>query len=63
MCVAAACRKIREWQVGVALFSVGNVANFISFGEQLLEEPATSTLLRSDSAAVGSVIKSSIMLR
>uniref|UniRef100_A0A383W012 Magnesium transporter n=1 Tax=Tetradesmus obliquus TaxID=3088 RepID=A0A383W012_TETOB len=27
-----AVSKIREWQIGVALFSVGNVANFISFG-------------------------------
>eukprot|EP00879_Flechtneria_rotunda_P022907 GHRR01024211.1.p1 GENE.GHRR01024211.1~~GHRR01024211.1.p1 ORF type:complete len:154 (+),score=27.59 GHRR01024211.1:505-966(+) len=25
--------KIREWQIGVALFSLGNVGNFVSFGE------------------------------
>jgi hypothetical protein len=30
----AANRKLREWQIGVALFSVGNVANFVSFGAQ-----------------------------
>eukprot|EP00879_Flechtneria_rotunda_P023900 GHRR01025310.1.p1 GENE.GHRR01025310.1~~GHRR01025310.1.p1 ORF type:complete len:172 (+),score=34.50 GHRR01025310.1:505-1020(+) len=24
--------KIREWQIGVALFSLGNVGNFVSFG-------------------------------
>jgi hypothetical protein len=28
------CSKIREWQVGVTLFSLGNIANFVSFGEQ-----------------------------
>lgn len=24
--------KFREWQIGATLFSLGNVANFISFG-------------------------------
>lgn len=27
------CSKLREWQIGVSLFSLGNVANFVSFGE------------------------------
>ena len=27
-----AIRKIREWQVGVTIFAVGNVCNFGSFG-------------------------------
>lgn len=27
------CSKLREWQIGVTLFSIGNVANFVSFGE------------------------------
>ena len=29
------CRKYREWQCGVGLFAVGNVLNFVSFGELL----------------------------
>lgn len=28
------CSRFRAWQIGVAAFSVGNVANFLSFGEQ-----------------------------
>ncbi|GMH45330.1 hypothetical protein BSKO_13287 [Bryopsis sp. KO-2023] len=40
-----AIRKFREWQIGVFLFIVGNVANFISFGY------AAQSLL----AALGSV--------
>jgi hypothetical protein len=31
--LCGACSAIREWQVGVSLFSLGNVANFVSFGE------------------------------
>lgn len=29
----AACRKFKEWCIGMGLFSVGNVLNFVSFGE------------------------------
>jgi len=25
--------RFREWQLGVAAFTIGNVANFLSFGE------------------------------
>jgi hypothetical protein len=31
-CVGVLRSKFREWQIGVTLFSLGNVANFISFG-------------------------------
>ena len=26
--------RFREWQVGVAAFTLGNAANFVSFGER-----------------------------
>lgn len=33
-------RKYREWQCGVGLFAVGNVLNFVSFGELLAFQAA-----------------------
>jgi len=32
-CLLLSSRTLREWQIGVALFAAGNVANFVSFGE------------------------------
>ena len=31
---SGACRTIREWQLGVGLFAVGNILNFVSLGVQ-----------------------------
>lgn len=28
-------RAYREWQIGIALFALGNIFNFISFGKEL----------------------------
>ena len=27
-------RKFKEWQMGVAMFVIGNILNFVSFGER-----------------------------
>ena len=39
LCFTAACRllprrKFKEWQMGVAMFVIGNILNFVSFGER-----------------------------
>lgn len=37
-------RKYREWQCGVGLFAVGNVLNFVSFGELLAFFPGCKSV-------------------
>jgi hypothetical protein len=29
-------RAYKEWQVGIALFAIGNILNFVSFGNPLV---------------------------
>ena len=32
MTLILGCRNVREWQLGVLFFAVGNVMNFVSLG-------------------------------
>jgi hypothetical protein len=39
-CIALClCRTFREWQMGVAMFLLGNILNFVSFGEGPAQTP------------------------
>lgn len=39
--VTVVSRKFQEWQLGVVLFVAGNIANFISFGNNHLSQMLT----------------------